>query len=57
MSRTTRVNRRDKYRRKSGEGRFYAYVDPTCKHNNSCSWCVGNRTHANKRRAPIVELN
>lgn len=29
--------------------------DLTCRNHGACSWCRGNRTHANRRREPIAD--
>ena len=29
--------------------------DWSCRHQGSCDWCSGNRTHKNRRREPIIE--
>lgn len=31
--------------------------DRGCRHGGSCSWCEGNRTFKNKRRAPIIDYD
>jgi hypothetical protein len=53
MSRTVRRSRLKPGRRiRDGQPQ---YVDPHCAHNNACSYCRDNRTHRNRRRAPIQE--
>lgn len=44
-------NRKDHRRPYYDTRRF----DRGCRNHGSCGHCVGNRTHKNDRRAPIVE--
>lgn len=31
--------------------------DTHCRHHGPCDYCANGRTHASRRRAPIVEAN
>lgn len=44
-------NRKD-HRRSYYDSRSF---DSSCKNNGSCTYCVSTRTHANRRRKPIIE--
>jgi len=44
-------NRKDRRKAYYRAARF----DRSCRPGGSCPWCQGNRKHASRRRAPIVE--
>jgi hypothetical protein len=38
--------------RKTNKGKR---ADSGCRNHGTCQYCTGNRTHASKRRAPLIE--
>lgn len=44
-------NRKDHRKPFYGSKRF----DHSCRNHGSCGYCKSNRTHANKKREPILE--
>ena len=43
-------NRKDKRKQYYDSRRF----DTSCRNHGACGYCLSNRTHANKRREPII---